>query len=347
MSTSDRREGVLAVPGARLAWQLSGAGPAVVLVHGFGLDLRMRDAQAEYLAARFRVLRYDCRGFGASGPYDPAVGYTHAGDLLALLDHLDMETTAVAGLSFGGRVAAQAALAAPARVSALILLDAVLDGVPWDSESAAAMDEVTRQARERGLLAGRAAWLAHPLFAAAREDLDLAADLAAMVAGYACQHWTGHDPHEPGPRLIDSLDQIAVPTLVAAGERDVPCFREMSAVLARAAGVIQCREPLRQDGRRRPATWLTSASRRRPGTGACGAAPGRGRSSCAMPRICTGSENDGPCGGGRAGARRGHGGPPGREGLRGDRAACRRAAGEVTGRRPDPGCAGDRVRGSR
>jgi pimeloyl-ACP methyl ester carboxylesterase len=71
---------VLTRPGARLAYQVSGDGPAVVLVHGFGLDQRMWDAQAEHLSARYQVVRYDCRGFGASGPFDPAVAYTHAGE---------------------------------------------------------------------------------------------------------------------------------------------------------------------------------------------------------------------------------------------------------------------------
>jgi pimeloyl-ACP methyl ester carboxylesterase len=63
------------------------------------------------------VVRYDCRGFGASGPFDPAIGYTHAGDLLALLDHLGIGRAVLAGLSFGGRVVMQAALAAPERIA--------------------------------------------------------------------------------------------------------------------------------------------------------------------------------------------------------------------------------------
>jgi len=229
-----RGDGVLEVPGARLAYQAAGAGPAVVLVHGFGLDMRMWDPQFRRLAARFRVVRYDCRGFGASGPFDRAVGYTHAGDLLALLDHLGIGRAVLAGLSFGGRVVTQAALAAPGRVAGLALLDSVLDGVPWDSESEAASDLAVRQAREHGLLAGRAAWLAHPLFAAAREQPRLAAELAAMVAGYPGQHWTGGDPHEPaGQPVLGALETLAMPVLVLAGERDVPCFRAMSAVLAR------------------------------------------------------------------------------------------------------------------
>ena len=227
------RTAVLERPGARLAYEVSGGGPAVVLVHGFGLDMRMWDPQAGPLAARFRVVRYDCRGFGASGPFDPAVPYTHADDLVALLDHLDIADAVVAGLSFGGRVALQVALADPARVRGLALLDAVLDGVPWDPESARALDEVTRRVQAAGVLAGRAAWLAHPLFAAARERPDLAASLAAMVAGYPGQHWLGQDPHRQTRPPIDVLEGVTVPALVAVGEHDVPGFREMSAVLAR------------------------------------------------------------------------------------------------------------------
>jgi 3-oxoadipate enol-lactonase len=179
---------VLERPGARLVYEVTGEGPAVVLVHGFGLDMRMWDPQVGPLAARFRVVRYDCRGFGASGPLDPAVPYTHAGDLVALLDHLDIGDAVLAGVSFGGRVALQTALADPGRIRGLALLDAVLDGVPWDPESARALDEVARRVRTGGVLAGRDAWLAHPLFAAARERPDLAAALAAMVAGYPGQH---------------------------------------------------------------------------------------------------------------------------------------------------------------
>jgi 3-oxoadipate enol-lactonase len=225
---------VLPLPGARLVYQDMGNGPAVVLIHGFGLDMRMWDPQAGRLAERYRVIRYDCRGFGASGPFDPAVPYTHASDLIALLDHLAVGDAVLAGLSFGGRVALQTALAAPARVRGLVLLDAVLDGVPWDRESAAALDDLARQVQAGGVAAGRAAWLAHPLFAAAREQPDLEAQLAAMVAGYPGQHWLGQDPHQPHrPPPFDALEDVAVPALVAVGDRDVPGFREMSAVLGR------------------------------------------------------------------------------------------------------------------
>ena len=84
-----------------------------------------------------------------------------------------------------------------------------------------------------GVLAGREAWLDHPLFAAAREQPAAAGLLAAMIAGYPGQHWLGQDPHRPpDARAVDALEDVTVPTLVVSGQRDVPGFREMSAVLA-------------------------------------------------------------------------------------------------------------------
>jgi pimeloyl-ACP methyl ester carboxylesterase len=119
-------------------------------------------------------------------------------------------------------------------VSGLILLDAVLDGVPWDPPSADALGELARQVEAGGVPAGRAAWLAHPLFAAARQRPELAGQLAAMVAGYPGQHWLGQDPQRPArPQPFDALEDVAAPTLVAVGDQDVPGFQAMSAVLAR------------------------------------------------------------------------------------------------------------------
>ena len=86
----------------------------------------------------------------------------------------------------------------------------------------------------RGLLAGRAAWLAHPLFGPARKLAEVSDQLTTMVAAYPGQHWIGRDPHEEeGQRPIDVLEQVDVPVLVLVGEHDVPGFLDMSAVLAR------------------------------------------------------------------------------------------------------------------
>jgi pimeloyl-ACP methyl ester carboxylesterase len=228
-------DGWLDRPGTRLRYETAGppGGPAVVLLHGFGLDRRMWDPQQAELATRFMVLRYDLRGFGAS-PMEPDVPYRHTDDLFALLDHLKIGAAALAGLSFGGLVAMQAGLQAPDRVRALVLADALLPGVRWDPACKAGFAEVDRQVTAGGVTAGRAAWLRHPLFAVARRDPELDAQLTEMVNAYPGQHWLGQDPESPDPEPpADNLASLAMPVLVVAGEHDSPCFLTMSQALAK------------------------------------------------------------------------------------------------------------------
>ena len=58
--------GTVEVKGGRLYYEVAGSGPVVVLVHGGFGDRRMWDAQFRELAKRYRVVRYDHRGFGKS-----------------------------------------------------------------------------------------------------------------------------------------------------------------------------------------------------------------------------------------------------------------------------------------
>jgi pimeloyl-ACP methyl ester carboxylesterase len=235
---------VLAVPGGALVYDVIGEGSVVVLVHGFALDMRMWDEQVDYLSGEFRVVRYDCRGFGRSGRLDPAVPYTHADDLVALLDHLDVDDAVLVGLSFGGQVALEAALQAPRRVRGLVLLDSVVDGIPWDDVSEQGQAELGRCVASDGVEGGRRAWLAHPLFAAARERPAVAERLAAMVGDYLGQHWLGEDSHRDAPSSLGALDQIRTPALIVVGDRDVAGFVEMSEVLAtRIPGAVLRRVP--------------------------------------------------------------------------------------------------------
>jgi pimeloyl-ACP methyl ester carboxylesterase len=73
---------------------------------------------------------------------------------------------------------------------------------------------------------------------------DVARRLAEMVGDYSGVDWTSVDPHVPHPNSIEVLSTIAAPTTVLTGELDVPCFREMSDVLAdRIAGARKVTVP--------------------------------------------------------------------------------------------------------
>lgn len=91
-----------------LYYEDHGAGRPVVLVHGYPVDGHSWERQIRaLLAAGFRVITYDRRGFGRSS--QPTVGYdfdTFAADLNALLDHVDVTDAALVGFSMaGGEVA--------------------------------------------------------------------------------------------------------------------------------------------------------------------------------------------------------------------------------------------------
>lgn len=219
------------VPGGELYFEAEGDGVPVVLVHGLALDARMWDDQVPALKDIARVVRYDVRGFGRS-TRDADTSYSHADDLWSLMDHVELDKPVLVGLSMGGRVVVEATLAAPERVRALVLLDAVLDGVAWDADSAGGMRAIGEGLRAGGLEAAKAAWLRHEFFVPAQRTPDLARRLAEMVGDYSGVHWTSPDPHAPRPNSIELLAAIPTPTTVVTGELDVPCFHEMSHVLA-------------------------------------------------------------------------------------------------------------------
>lgn len=113
------------VNGQRLHYvDTGGDGPPVVLSHGFLMDHEMFAPQVEVLRDRHRVITWDERAFGQTA-YDgqPFTYWDSAADVLCLLDHLDVDRATLGGMSQGGFLSLRAALLAPERVRALILLD--------------------------------------------------------------------------------------------------------------------------------------------------------------------------------------------------------------------------------
>lgn len=112
------------VNGQQLHYTDSGTdGPVVVCSHGFLMDHSMFAAQMAELAADHRVIAWDERGFGATRTDGTGFSYwDSARDLLGLLDHLDVDRAILLGMSQGGFLSLRAALLAPERVRALVLI---------------------------------------------------------------------------------------------------------------------------------------------------------------------------------------------------------------------------------
>jgi 3-oxoadipate enol-lactonase len=113
------------VNGQRIRYEDSGGeGPPVILSHGFLMDREMFAPQVTALAPEFRVITWDERGFGET-EFDgrPFTYWDSASDCLGLLDALGIEQAVLGGMSQGGFLSMRAALSAPERVRALILID--------------------------------------------------------------------------------------------------------------------------------------------------------------------------------------------------------------------------------
>jgi pimeloyl-ACP methyl ester carboxylesterase len=117
------------VNGQRLFFEDSGgSGAPVILAHGFLMDHEMFAPQVAALTPEFRVITWDERGFGLT-EFDgkPFSYWDSARDCLALLDHVGIDRAVVGGMSQGGFLSLRAALTAPERVRALVLLDTAAD----------------------------------------------------------------------------------------------------------------------------------------------------------------------------------------------------------------------------
>lgn len=112
------------INGTDIAFEDSGGKkPVVILSHGFLMDHSMFDAQVAALRDTHRVITWDERGFGGTRATGDFTYWDSANDVLGLMDHLGIDKAVLGGMSQGGFLSLRAALAAPDRVEALILLD--------------------------------------------------------------------------------------------------------------------------------------------------------------------------------------------------------------------------------
>jgi pimeloyl-ACP methyl ester carboxylesterase len=213
--------------GTRLWVEATGSGPAVLFLHGGLGDSRLWEPVTERLAERFRTIRYDYRHYGRSD--SPGGEFSTLDDLFAVLDVLDVDRAALVGLSLGGAIALDAALARPERVWAVAHVAGAVTGLPLDL----ATDEeyaTYEAAVERG-------------------DLD-----AAMGFDFAMWAPLGTDDHlrelwlatpdarglpegaapTPRPPAHERLHELSIPTLVIVATHDPQELRDHGSTVARS-----------------------------------------------------------------------------------------------------------------
>jgi 2-hydroxy-6-oxonona-2,4-dienedioate hydrolase len=229
-----RASGLVPINGAHIYYECAGEGPPFVMIHSGVSDSRQWENEFAHFAQRFRVVRFDMRGYGAS---EPAAGeFSHLRDLIALLEYLHIdEPLILMGCSMGGTIAMDHAVAYPTRARALIMVGSAPSGLK--------VDVVPTESRLRWLNRFRTRWLLQRLGALDRvAEIDTRIWFDGMGRSSAQVNQSmrklaydmsrkalGHESKRLGKRLPDSdvpatnrLDTLRTPVLVIVGANDLP-----------------------------------------------------------------------------------------------------------------------------
>jgi pimeloyl-ACP methyl ester carboxylesterase len=254
--------GLLEVDGGRIYYEVEGDGHPLLLIHGGLGSLRMWDDQVPAFGERYRVIRYDTRGFGRTETED--VEFTNLADAAAVLDHVGAASAYVVGQSRGGMIALDLTLDHPERVDALVSVAGGVGGYQpqlpegaepppweemerlWESKDWEALAELEAQVWVDG-------WGQPP----ERVDAVLRRKVHDWIRStYQAEKAEGK-PQPLDPPAAQRLAEVRVPTLVMIGEVDeaggVAAERHLATSVAGArqvefpgvAHMIQLEEPER------------------------------------------------------------------------------------------------------
>jgi 3-oxoadipate enol-lactonase/4-carboxymuconolactone decarboxylase len=205
--------------GVRLYWRADGAPdrPPLLLLNSIGSDMSLWDGVVPRLVRRWRILRMDTRGHGASDA--PAGDYeldSLAADAAAVMDAAGADKAAVCGLSLGGMIAMTLALNDPGRVGALVCActSPRMDAAAWSWR----IDTVRRLG-----MAGVADMAIGRFFSEdfARARAEVVASVRAGLLAMSAQGYAGCGAAIRDMAIDDRLAEIRAPTLVIVGAKDV------------------------------------------------------------------------------------------------------------------------------
>lgn len=231
----------LDVDGATISYRTTGTGRPLVLLHGAWVDHELWAPQVERYADQFEVVTPDLRGHGATSAEGAFDAGRMAADVAALCEARDLVDPVVCGLSMGGLVAQQFALAHPDRVAGLVLADTVLSVPPVpgpESARRAMFPAALAKFMARlwgpgayvrsvlaGIEAGRGRWLAL--------DDEARAYALACVDDYDADRFLSVIDAFAADRPRD-LTGLSVPTLVLHGDSEAVPVKAQTRRIARA-----------------------------------------------------------------------------------------------------------------
>ena len=241
MTQGTHQTGLAHVNGTELYYEVAGAGHPFTLIHGLLLDRRSWDDQFEVFAQQYTVLRYDLRGWGDSAQEEAEPPFSPRQDLLSLLQFLNIEKTYLLGLSGGSTLALDFTLEHPDKVDALILVSSGPSGyAPPMTDAIRTFAGRYYGALQQKDIAGAVEatvrfWTDGPRRTPEQVDAQARGRIATLSMQQVERHgdFMAHEQHmiPLEPPAIKRLAEVRVPTLIVAGDEDVPEVIEATSIL--------------------------------------------------------------------------------------------------------------------
>gem|GEM_PF-1632511 len=200
----------------------------VILLHGHSLDRRMWDEQLGVLAEKYRVVRIDLRGYGLSSDQVEGERFTHADDVVAVMDSLDIDRAHVVGLSMGSFIAGDLVAMYPERLLSCTMASGGIRNSPsvnepMDSAEWARKSADIESVRAKGIGQYKKEWLEILLQSGGSQRERMRKPLARMVDEWTAWQALNHESHcYYGREAMDSLRarRPSVPCLFVRGAND-------------------------------------------------------------------------------------------------------------------------------
>ena len=221
--------------------RLSGAGPALILLHGVGLNQSIWAEQVKAFGHSHQVITYDLLGHGRSAtvPDNAELGdWVH--QLEKLVEELKLERFSLVGFSFGGMIAQAYAARHSDRIEKLVLVSTVNDRSEEERASVLTRLEMAQREGPQAIIgAALSRWFSQefaaefPVVIEGYERMLRNNDAESFLAAYRC--------FATGDRqLVDIISGISCPTLVMTGELDGGSTPDMARKLAATIPSARC-----------------------------------------------------------------------------------------------------------
>lgn len=219
----------------RIYYETAGQGEPFVMLHAGIAHSAMWDPQFAYFKDAYHVVRFDQRGFGKTTSATQDIN--RRADVLALLDHLNLDRAILMGCSMGGSLALDFTLEHPDRVAALILIAAGMSGVQAPADLIRQWEEQDEAYKagdfERVIDLELKMWVDGPNRTSEQVDPAVRAQVRAMELENLKISNTDYNSTTLEPPAIGRLSEVQVPTLVIFGTGDQPLVVENGQTLAR------------------------------------------------------------------------------------------------------------------